>query len=92
MEDSLRLYWWIATPHEATLEFLPSISVVGTNKWNNASSWIEVSEYTFENLKPYTEYNMTVYARIKGTQEAFPPAKYYTATTKEGKSVTKKKK
>lgn len=85
-DHSLRLYWWIASPHNATLEFLPSIDVVGENKWRN-DSWTENSEHVFDNLEPYTNYNMTVYARIKGTDEAFPPAKYYTATTKEGVCV-----
>lgn len=85
-DNSLRLYWWIASPRNATLEFLPSISAVGESKWRN-DSWTENSEHVFENLEPYTSYNMTVYARIKGSKEVFPPAKYFLATTKEGKPV-----
>lgn len=86
-DSSLRLYWWIATPRNESLEFLPSISVAGENKWRN-DTWIGISEHVFENLDAYTKYNMTVYVRVKGTQEAFPPAKFFTATTKEGKITT----
>lgn len=52
-ETSLRLYWWIALPSTVKLEFMPSISKIGTNVWQNIS-WMEQSEYTFENLEPYT--------------------------------------
>lgn len=86
-DHSLRLYWWIATPRNESLEFLPTISVAGDEKnseWRN-ETWIETSEYVYKNLEPYTLYNMTVYVRLKGTDEVFPPAKYFTATTKEGK-------
>ena len=53
--NNLRFYWWIALPSTVKLEFMPSISKIGSNVWQNMS-WLEQSEYTFENLEPYTRY------------------------------------
>lgn len=85
-ESSLYLYWWISAP-KTELEFLPSISKVGESKWKN-DTWMDVSEteHLFTGLNPFTEYNMTVYVRIKGTSNVFPPAKYVVYTTREGKN------
>lgn len=82
-ESSLLLYWWIPIPEKDRLEFLPSISKMGENKWTNMT-WIDYSEYRFNDLEPFTKYNMTVYVRVKGNKNAFPPAKYYVAMTGEG--------
>ncbi|XP_017764096.1 PREDICTED: sortilin-related receptor-like [Eufriesea mexicana] len=82
---SLFFYWWIPIPNNITFEFLPSIAYAtpGAN-WTNATKWIEDMDCQFNNLKPYTRYNMTVYVRIKGQTTVFPPAKYLIVTTDEG--------
>lgn len=81
-ESSLLLYWWIPIP-EKKLEFLPSISKSGENRWEN-KTWTEQTDYHFSHLEPFTKYNMTVYVRVKGSNTVFPPAKYHIATTGEG--------
>lgn len=70
-------------PDKVKLEFLPSISRVGENMFEN-KSWVDNNEYRFTGLIPYTEYNMTVYVRVSGTNTAFVPAKYLVASTSEG--------
>ncbi|XP_022913328.2 sortilin-related receptor-like isoform X1 [Onthophagus taurus] len=82
-ESSLFLYWWIAMPENEKLEFLPSISMIGNNTWQNGT-WIDTSNYTFKNLEPFTHYNMTVYVRVANTTRVFPPAKFYPSMTTEG--------
>ncbi|RZC34546.1 sortilin-related receptor-like [Asbolus verrucosus] len=82
-ESSLLLYWWIATPNKVKLEFMPSIGKVGENSWKN-QSWTDNTEHKFTDLQPYTKYNMTIYVRIQNTENVFPPAKYFIATTGEG--------
>lgn len=82
-DSGLLLYWWGPMPDKNKLEFLPSICEVGTTSWKN-QTWTEYYQYSFKNLKPYTKYNMTVYARMKESDVVFPPAKYYTSTTGEG--------
>ncbi|XP_053974316.1 sortilin-related receptor-like [Hylaeus volcanicus] len=79
------LFWWIPVPANVTFEFLPSISLAepGAN-WTNATKWIEDMEYQFNNLQPYTRYNVTVHVRLKGQSNVFPPAKYQIVTTKPG--------
>lgn len=47
-------------------------------------TWLEKLEYRFVNLKPYTTYTMTVYVKLKNTNEVFPPAKFVTSTTLAG--------
>ncbi|CAL7939536.1 unnamed protein product [Xylocopa violacea] len=82
---SFFLYWWMPMPNNITFEFLPSIAYAtpGAN-WTNASDWMENTDYQFNNLKPYTRYNVTVYVRIKGQTTVFPPAKYFIVRTGEG--------
>ncbi|XP_063978327.1 sortilin-related receptor-like [Diachasmimorpha longicaudata] len=82
---SLLLFWWMPIPTNITFEFLPSISKVETgSKWGNASSWIEDTEYRFNDLEPYTSYNFTLYVRLKGQSAVFPSFKYTMATTTDG--------
>lgn len=88
---SLWLYWWLPSPAtpDPKLQFLPSISLSGntTNPpptWTNLT-WIDHMNYTFTNLRPYTEYNLTVWVRLEGMkpEEAFTPVKYFIAHTAE---------
>lgn len=81
---SLLLYWWLPIPQNITFEFRPSISKVTPGSKFMNFTWIEYSEFRFTNLEPYTEYNMTVYVRVKGSQKSFTPAKYVMARTGEG--------
>lgn len=76
------IYWWIAVPQNMTFEFLPSIYIKGV--WKNNTDWIEPTEYRFNNLEPFTLYNVTVYVRIKGTRKEFVPYLYYEVATAEG--------
>ncbi|XP_046384173.1 sortilin-related receptor-like [Ischnura elegans] len=78
---SLLLYWWISTPNDTKFEFLPSYSVLDSNKWVNHTEWISELEFKFVNLTPYTSYNLTVYVKIKDSDEVFTPASYAWATT-----------
>lgn len=81
---SLLLYWWIPIPQNVSFEFMPSISKrQHGSPWKN-KTWIEHSEFRFTNLESFTEYNMTVYVRVKGSVKGSVPAKYLTATTGEG--------
>ncbi|KAL0117855.1 hypothetical protein PUN28_008920 [Cardiocondyla obscurior] len=84
-DSSLFLFWWMPIPSNITFEFLPSISRAQQDaKWTNASEWIEDTEYQFNNLEPYTKYNLTVYVKVKGQSTVFPPAKYLVVMTGEG--------
>lgn len=85
-DTSLFLFWWMPIPLNVTFEFLPSIArAIPNAKWHNATEWIEETEYQFNNLEPYTKYNMTVYVRLKGNENTtYPPAKYLVAMTSEG--------
>ncbi|XP_059482311.1 sortilin-related receptor-like [Neocloeon triangulifer] len=85
--DSILLYWWIQKPSNGKLEFLPSYSEVANGaQWTNYSKWVDSNTFQvlIDGLKPYQLYNLTVYVRIKGSPDAFPPAKYVTARTAEG--------
>ncbi|XP_044750079.1 sortilin-related receptor-like [Coccinella septempunctata] len=82
-ETSISFYWWLPMPLETILDFLPSISVEHENKWRNMT-WTEESQYFFNDLKPFTSYNLTVYVRNRNTSVIFPPANYLIASTKEG--------
>jgi len=84
-DSSLLFFWWMPIPSNVTFEFLPSIArAIPGAKWTNASEWIEETEYQFNDLEPYTKYNLTVYVKVKGQSTAFPPAKYQIITTGEG--------
>lgn len=85
-DSSLFLFWWMPIPSNITFEFLPSIAraMVPAAKWTNATEWIEDTEYQFNDLDPYTRYNLTVYVRLKGQSTVFPPAKYLVVMTGEG--------
>jgi len=81
--SALHLYWWIHNLSEP-LEFLPSYAEVrNRSSWTN-TTWTDHSEYLFSKLRPYTDYNLTVYVRVKNQKEVFPPVKYVTARTGEG--------
>ncbi|XP_071441297.1 sortilin-related receptor-like isoform X2 [Hetaerina americana] len=80
---SLLLYWWIPTPQDTKFEYLPSYSILNSNKWINHTKWIVEPDFKFVNLRPYTTYNLTVYVRIMGHNTAFPPANYVTGSTAE---------
>lgn len=79
---SFLIYWWIAVPQNLTFEYLPSIFI--KDSWRNNTEWIESTEYRFNNLEPFTLYNVTVYVRIKGTKKEFVPYLYYEVATAEG--------
>lgn len=84
-DTSLFLFWWMPIPSNVTFEFLPSIARVTSNvQWINNTKWIEDTEYQFNNLEPYTKYNLTVYVKVKGQNTVFPPAKYLVVMTGEG--------
>jgi hypothetical protein len=83
--SALYLYWWIRNFSEP-LQFLPSYTEVFKQKnvkWIN-TTWTDHYEYLFSNLKPYTVYNLTVYVKVRGQKEVYPPAKYVTSITGEG--------
>jgi hypothetical protein len=82
---SFLIYWWIAVPQNLTFEYLPSIYLKGS--WKNNSEWIEQTEYRFNNLEPFTLYNVTVYVRVKGAKREFVPYLYYEVATAEGGKI-----
>ncbi|XP_031838991.2 sortilin-related receptor [Nomia melanderi] len=82
---SLFLFWLIPVPANVTFEFLPSIAYADPpGNWTNSTKWIEEMDYQFNELKPYTRYNVTVYVRVKGQSTVFPPAKYLIVMTGKG--------
>ncbi|XP_055389216.1 sortilin-related receptor-like [Condylostylus longicornis] len=83
-QTSFVLSWWVILSPETsvTLEYLPSISLVDKNNWKNAT-WITDKKYKFRNLTPYTNYNCTVYVRVKG-EHPVPPFFFANITTSEG--------
>lgn len=82
-DSSLAIYWWIQSPADMKLEFIPSISRVGSNDWVNKTA-TDGSEFEFTNLEAFTKYNVTVYVKIQNSPTVFPPAKYFIARTLEG--------
>lgn len=86
---TITLYWRVTPPSGIRLQYLPSLAETSgpkANVWRNASTWIEEQVYMFTNLKPYTEYNMTVYVRtVKSAQkDGYPPNQHLVARTGEG--------
>lgn len=83
---SLLLYWWIPIPQNIKFEFMPSIKKTQSTSaiWKNNTDWIEHTEFRFTDLEPYTEYNMTVFVRVKAIGKVSPPAKYFISMTGEG--------
>lgn len=95
--SSLLLYWTLQKlSKDVKLEYLPTISLSGSTDqvWTNHTNWIEKSEHRFTNLKPYTNYNMTVYVRVKKADKSdkksgsnaveVAPIRFVNATTAEG--------
>lgn len=84
---SVPVSWSLERPATDDLEFLPSISPVssGTVKpaWNNHSTWLTDPFFTFTNLQPYTQYNITVFVRIAKKARIFPPAIFVVQRTSE---------
>lgn len=63
-------------------EYLPKISSNNID-WEQ-DSWIENTEFRFNNLKPFTTYNVTVIVRPKNASRVDPPFLYLNVTTGEG--------
>lgn len=85
--STLWLYWWLPSPNNQDRQmFLPSIALTNTTTpiWNN-QTWIDHMYYTFTDLRPYTEYNLTVWVKLEAMkdEEAFMPVKYFIAHTSE---------
>lgn len=76
--DSGALILWKvkpAAPMSVPLEFLPSIALKNGSSWKN-ESWTKYSYHRFDNLEPYTTYNVTVYVRQPKLGKVYPPAYY----------------
>lgn len=80
---SFLIFWYMAKGTKLH-EYMPSISKVGTDTWTNLTKWTEHTEHRFVNLQPYTRYNVTVYARVKNSNQVNPPYLYINVTTAEG--------
>lgn len=64
--------------------YLPSISLANEDNWSNHSEWIANTQHRFENLQPFTMYNVTVYVRLNESDHVDPPYLYINVTTQEG--------
>lgn len=82
--SSFLVFWYMQGNESKAFEYLPSISRAHTNKWTNHTSWIENTEFRFNNLTAYTTYNVTVYVRVKGSTDVAPPYLSINVTTAEG--------
>lgn len=80
-ETSFMISWWL--PSKTNIEYLPSIAPISTGVWKNHTEWLKNLTHRFTNLRPYTKYNVTVYAREKNENPA-PPYVYINVTTSEG--------
>lgn len=67
-----------------TFLYMPSISFANQDNWNNHSEWIAGTQHRFENLSPYTMYNVTVYVKVNGSDHVDSPYLYINVTTQEG--------
>uniref|UniRef100_A0A646QCG5 Sortilin-related receptor n=1 Tax=Hemiscolopendra marginata TaxID=943146 RepID=A0A646QCG5_9MYRI len=63
-----------------SFEYLPSICEYPFSKWIN-STWNQSTSHIFENLKPFTSYNVTVYLRLRGNKHVSQPTIYITQRT-----------
>lgn len=86
------IYWRLYIMKGYVFEFMPSISELSgpkANIWVNNTQWISISMHRFTNLKPYTEYNMTVYVRVAGSdlKDGYPPTQYVAARTGEAGNI-----
>lgn len=83
---SFLVFWY--TPKSSNdfrkFEYLPSISEANTNAWINHTGWSNDTQYRFSNLKPFTTYNVTVFARVEGSKSVDAPYLYINVTTDEG--------
>lgn len=83
---SFLIFWYMPVngAENQTFEYLPSISLANTNDWSNYTQWIGNTQHRFENLTPFTSYNVTVYVRVNGSDHVDPPYLYINVTTSEG--------
>lgn len=77
--SSFTIIW--AAPSNLSFVYLPSLSEVGTEYWQN-ESWTSNTNYTFSNLEPETTYNFTVYVKQSLEPFAYPGHFYFQQTTK----------
>ena len=85
--DQVFMEWWVDGSIKSKLEFLPSWCITGTAQCSNKTEWTRDRKYLVENLKPYTNYNVTVYVReLSGNDHVYSPAVYKTFTTAESGS------
>jgi hypothetical protein len=83
-ETSFVIYWSIPGASLSDFEFMPSICEVGSEKWRNQTKWLSGKQFRFVNLKPYTNYNVTVYVKLINKTNSFPPFLFSNYTTSEG--------
>ena len=90
--SSLLVEWEIPAAGATRFEYLPSYCAVasdgpaaGGKAWTNATAWTELNEMRLSNLTSFTQYNVTVYVRVKSSPAVvYPPALYVSAHTKMG--------
>lgn len=84
---SFLIFWYYPAngDEKQEFEYMPSITMaeVDVPQWKN-ESWMMATEHRFNNLKPFTAYNVTVYVRPKGAQRVDPPSNFLNVTTAEG--------
>lgn len=81
---SFKISYWAKAPSDIQpqLEYLPSIGIASTDAWQNHSEWIKEKTQQFNNLKPFTSYNVTVYVR-KGEEDSTYPIAFKNVSTFE---------
>jgi hypothetical protein len=81
------LVTWVVKPpppSSVSLEYLPSISPLNSTKWTNETNWTKYMYHRFDDLIPYTAYNVTVYVRDAKVHRVYPPAYYLNLTSGKG--------